>query len=74
MSVDKGFQHADEVSEQKENKVFCHPDGCLECQYVGDGDCICLVTNKPVIVDWTHTIYAMGEGCLHAHNGQGEDR
>ena len=41
----------------------CDPDLCPNCQYIGDGDSLCDVTQEIVLSDWTPTENFMGEGC-----------
>lgn len=43
--------------------VFCNPDVCPCCQYIGEGDSWCDETGEIVLEDWTPTEHFMGPGC-----------
>lgn len=44
-------------------RIFCNPDICPYCQYIGDGDSLCDETNEIVLSDWVPTDSFMGTGC-----------
>lgn len=44
-------------------RIFCNPDICPRCQYIGDGDSLCEETNAIVLSDWEPTDSFMGAGC-----------
>lgn len=44
-------------------KITCNPDVCPHCQYIGDGDSLCEITQEIVLADWEPTEEYMGEGC-----------
>lgn len=48
------------------SKVFCNPDICPNCQYIGYGDSWCDVTGEIVLADWAPTDAFMGEGCPYS--------
>lgn len=37
------------------SKIFCNPDVCPNCQYIGEGDSICDETMEIVLSDWQPT-------------------
>lgn len=43
--------------------MYCNPDVCPNCQYIGEGDSWCDVTGKIVLSDWEPTSDYMGAGC-----------
>jgi len=43
--------------------MYCNPDVCPYCQYVGDGDSWCEMTGEIVLEDWQPTEDFMGPGC-----------
>jgi len=46
------------VSKKKGKKVqaiFCNPDICDNCQYIGEGDSLCDATGNIVLSDWEAT-------------------
>lgn len=43
--------------------VFCNPDVCPCCQYIGEGDSLCEATGEIVLSDWEPTDDFMGPGC-----------
>lgn len=45
------------------NRIYCNPDICPHCQYIGEGDSICDITFDVVLEDWTPTEEYMAEGC-----------
>lgn len=45
------------------SEMFCNPDKCPNCQYIGEGDSLCEITMEIVLSDWTPTEDAMGPGC-----------
>lgn len=44
-----------EAEESRTPEIFCNPDICPNCQYIGEGDSICDVTMKIVLDDWAPT-------------------
>lgn len=36
-------------------EIFCNPDICPNCQYIGEGDSVCDVTMSVVLDDWQPT-------------------
>jgi hypothetical protein len=44
------------------SSVYCNPDVCLNCQYIGEGDSICDITMEVVLSDWQPTESYM-RGC-----------
>lgn len=44
-------------------RIYCNPEICPNCQYIGDGDSWCDVTGEIVLCDWEPTDEYMGEGC-----------
>lgn len=50
----------------KIGEIFCNPDVCPNCQYIGEGDSICEVTQEIVLEDWEPTEDFMGHGCPYA--------
>ena len=46
-------------------EVYCNPDICDNCIYIGEGDSVCDVTHKIVLSDWVPTDDFMGKGCVH---------
>lgn len=49
-------------------KITCNPDVCPNCQYIGDGDSLCDITQEIVLVDWEPTENYMGEGCPYRNS------
>lgn len=49
--------------EREMSEMFCNPDKCLNCQYIGEGDSLCDITMEVVLSDWVPTENAMGPGC-----------
>lgn len=45
--------------------MYCNPDVCPNCQYIGEGDSWCDVTGKIVLSDWEPTSDYMGAGCSY---------
>lgn len=43
--------------------MFCNPDKCPNCQYIGEGDSYCDAIGEIVLDDWTPTEHFMGKGC-----------
>lgn len=37
------------------SEIFCNPDICPNCQYIGEGDSICDETMNLVLEDWQPT-------------------
>ena len=46
--------------------IFCNPDVCPNCEYIGEGDSVCMVTQEIVLEDWKPTDNFMGKGCSYA--------
>ena len=44
-------------------EMYCSPDVCPNCQYIGEGDSLCDVTGEIVLADWEPTEDFMGDGC-----------
>lgn len=44
-------------------EIYCNPDVCPCCQYIGKGDSWCDETGEIVLEDWTPTEHFMGPGC-----------
>ncbi len=44
-------------------KIYCNPDVCPCCQYIGEGDSLCDETGEIVLEDWTPTEHYMDPGC-----------
>lgn len=49
-------------------EIFCNPDICPNCQYIGEGDSICDATLNMVLDDWIPTDNFM-EDCPYLKNG-----
>lgn len=45
------------------SNIFCNPDICPHCQYIGDGDSLCDETNEIVLSGWEPTDSFMDAGC-----------
>lgn len=43
--------------------MYCNPDICPNCQYIGEGDSWCDETGEIVLEDWEPTEHFMGPGC-----------
>ncbi len=43
--------------------MYCNPDTCPNCQYIGEGDSYCDVIGEVVLSDWVPTEHFMGPGC-----------
>lgn len=43
--------------------MYCNPDVCPCCQYIGEGDSYCEEIGKIVLSDWEPTEHYMGPGC-----------
>jgi len=43
--------------------MYCNPDTCPNCQYIGEGDSYCDVIGEIVLSDWEPTEDFMGNGC-----------
>ena len=52
-------------------EMYCNPDVCPNCQYIGEGDSLCDVTGEIVLADWEPTEDFMGEGCPYRRRGVG---
>jgi hypothetical protein len=39
----------------KKKMIYCNPDICPHCLYIGEGDSLCEETNKIVLNDWEPT-------------------
>lgn len=53
-----------------ETEVFCNPDVCPNCQYIGEGDSICEELQEIVLADWKPTEHFMGPGCPYRKEGK----
>ena len=42
--------------------MYCNPDVCPSCQYIGEGDSLCDKTGEIVLADWEPTEHFMGRG------------
>lgn len=43
--------------------MYCNPDVCPHCQYIGEGDSWCDEIHEIVLSDWEPTEHYMGQGC-----------
>lgn len=43
--------------------MYCNPDVCPNCMYIGEGDSLCDVLQEIVLDDWSPTEHYMGPGC-----------
>ena len=43
--------------------MYCNPDVCPYCQYIGEGDRWCEETGEIVLAEWAPTEHFMGRGC-----------
>lgn len=43
--------------------MYCNPDKCPHCQYIGEGDSWCDELHEIVLSDWEPTEHYMGPGC-----------
>lgn len=43
--------------------MYCNPDKCSHCQYIGEGDSWCDELHEIVLSDWEPTEHYMGPGC-----------
>jgi len=48
---------------EPEPEVFCDPNMCDRCEYIGEGDSMCDILEVFVLEDWQPTADYMGEGC-----------
>lgn len=55
----------------RKKSVFCNPDICPNCQYIGDGDSYCDEIGEIVLSDWDPTEHFMGRGCPYARKKKG---
>ncbi len=53
--------------------MYCNPDVCPNCQYIGEGDSWCDKTGEIVLEDWAPTENYMGPGCPYAQNKEGNE-
>lgn len=51
--------------------MYCNPDVCPNCQYIGEGDSWCDKTGEIVLEDWVPTENYMGPGCPYAQRKKG---
>mgnify|MGYP001515451052 CR=1 FL=1 len=42
--------------------MYCNPDVCPNCMYIGEGDSLCDVLQEIVLDDWSPTEHYMGPG------------
>lgn len=47
--------------------MYCNPDVCPNCQYIGEGDSLCDVLQEIVLDNWSPTEHFMGVGCPYLH-------
>ena len=52
--------------QRQSEKIYCNPDICDNCIYIGEGDSMCDVTHKIMLSEWVPTDDFMGDGCIHA--------
>ena len=43
--------------------MYCNPDVCPNCMYIGEGDSLCDALQEIVLADWSPTEHYMGPGC-----------
>ena len=43
--------------------MYCNPDVCPNCQYIGEGDSYCEEIGEIILADWEPTEHFMGVGC-----------
>lgn len=43
--------------------MFCDPDRCPNCVYIGEGDSLCEISNEIVLCDWEPTDEFMNSSC-----------
>ncbi len=43
--------------------MYCNPDICPHCQYIGEGDSYCDQIGEIVLSDWEPTEYSMSYDC-----------
>ena len=43
--------------------MYCNPDVCPNCQYLGQGDSMCDLNNEIVLEDWEPTESYMAPPC-----------
>jgi len=43
--------------------MYCNPDICPHCQYIGEGDCYCDQIDEIVLSDWEPAEYFMSHDC-----------
>ena len=48
--------------------MYCNPDVCPYCQYIGEGDSWCDRIGEIVLSDWEHTDDFMGPGCPYGED------
>ena len=56
------------------SKMFCDPNICPNCQYIGEGDSICDETMEVVLSDWIPTEAYMKDCPFSANNRQVKKR
>lgn len=49
--------------------MYCNPDVCPNCQYIGEGDSYCDAIGEIVLEDWLPTEDFMGPGCPYLKRG-----
>ena len=54
-----------------EKTIYCNPDVCDHCMYIGEGDSWCDVTQEIVLENWVPTDAFMGKGCVVLEGGAG---
>jgi len=50
--------------------MYCNPDKCPYCLYIGEGDSICDKIVHIVLADWMPTKHFMGPGCPYRKKGR----
>ncbi len=56
------------------SEMFCNPDTCPNCQYIGEGDSYCDAIGEIVLEDWLPTEHFMGAGCPYPQRKSGGSR
>lgn len=52
------------------SEMFCNPDKCPNCQYIGEGDSYCDTIGEIVLENWMPTEHFMGAGCPYQKKGK----
>jgi len=48
--------------------MYCNPDKCPHCLYIGEGDSVCDLVMEIVLDDWIPTEYYMGPDCPYTEH------